>query len=94
MGRMKVGEQDSSGRILRVVASEFVLVRSRQAHPIAVCYDPGCRTGGNGTPWRRDGANAMGTGSRHAAAYGHLVVVTREMVTEYDGKTPRQWPLD
>jgi hypothetical protein len=90
---MNVGERDALGRTLRVVASEFVLVRSRQARPVAVCYTEGCTAGEGNTPWRRDGANAMGTGSRHAAAYGHLVVVTREMVTEYDGATPRSWPL-
>ena len=93
-GRPKVGELDEIGRRLCVIASEFVLKRSKQVSCVAVCYDRECTQGAGGLPWRRAGANAMGTGSRHAAAYGHLVVVTREMVTEYDGKTPRMWPLD
>jgi hypothetical protein len=91
--RVKVGHRDAQGRMCTVIASEYVLKRSRQAFPVAVCYDSTCTAGKDGAPWRREGLNAMGTGSRHAAAYGHLVVVTREMVTEFDGKTPRGWVL-
>jgi hypothetical protein len=82
---VKVGEVDGLGRKLWVVAGKYIFKRSKQDHCVAVCYETGCG-------WRRDGRNAMGTGSRHAAAKAHLVVVTREMVTEFDGKTPAQYP--
>jgi hypothetical protein len=88
--RMEVGDVDSAGRMLVVVAKEYLFKRSKQVDPVAVCVTPGCTQGPDETPWRREGKNAMGTGSRHAAAWGHKVVVTREMVTEYDGSLPRE----
>lgn len=90
--RMFVGECDVIGRELRRIAGKLALVRSRQREPVAVCYTVGCTEGAHGMPWRREGKNAMGTGARHAAAFGHRVVVTREMDTEYDGETPQAAP--
>lgn len=85
-----VGGVLPDGRTLVVIAREYVLKRSRQEDPVALCVTPGCTHGPDGGPWKREGKNAMGVGSRHAAAHGHRVVVTRHMVTEYDGATPRQ----
>lgn len=82
-----MGERDAAGRVLRVVANAYVFVRSKQAHPVAMCWEPECA-------WRRKGSNAMATGAIHAATKGHLVTVVREMVTEYDGETAAKWPLD
>lgn len=84
---IRVGQKDLAGRVLRVVANAYVFVRSRQAHAVAICWEPECT-------WRRNGNNAMATGSIHAATKGHLVTVAREMITEYDGKTAALWPLD
>lgn len=84
---IKVGQRDFAGRVLRVVRDCYVFTRSRQAHPVGICWEPECK-------WRRDGLNAMATGAVHAATKGHVVTVTREMVTEYDGKTAMNWPLD
>lgn len=82
---MKVGDRDPLGRLLRVIRDRLVLVRSRQAHSVAVCDTEGCG-------WTLDGKNAMGVASQHAATRGHRVVVTREVITEYDAETPRRWP--
>lgn len=82
---MKVGERDKLGRLLKIIAGALVLVRSRQAHSTAVCDTEGCN-------WMLTSKNAMGVGSRHAAAHSHRVVVTREVITEYDGETPEQHP--
>lgn len=79
---INVGDRLRDGRQLVVVAKEYVLKRSRQEDPVALCVTPECG-------WKREGKNAMGVGSRHAAAYGHRVVVTRHMVSEYDAETPR-----
>lgn len=87
---MNVGDKDLAGRTLVVIAKEYVFKRSRQQDPVALCVSPGCSSGPDGGPWKREGKNAMGVGSRHAAAHGHKVVVTRHMVTEYDGELPRK----
>jgi hypothetical protein len=86
---MNVGDRTPDGRTLEVIAKEYVFRRSRQQDPVALCVSPECTQGPDGNPWKREGKNAMGVGSRHAAAYGHRVVVTRHMVTDYDGTTPR-----
>lgn len=81
---MRVGEKDTLGRMLRRIRNAPVLVRSRQAHSVAVCDTEGC-------DWVLESKNAMGVASQHAATRGHKVVVTREVVTEYDGETPAKW---
>lgn len=86
---LAVGDKLPDGRILVVIAKEYVFKRSRQEDPVALCVTPECKLGEDGKQWNRVGRNAMGVGSRHAAAHGHRVVVTRHMVTEYDGATPR-----
>lgn len=90
--RLEPGEVDDSGRRCKEVAGELVLTKSAQVSSVAACTEPTCTLGEGGVPWKRSGANAMGTGARHAAAHGHRVLVHREMATEYDGATPRQWP--
>lgn len=87
---MNVGDKDLAGRVLQVIAREYVFKRSRQEDPVAMCVTPSCTEGADGKQWSRAGKNAMGVGSRHAAAHGHKVVVTRHMVTEYDGDLPRR----
>lgn len=82
---MKIGERDHLNRVLKMIAGMLVLVRSRQAHNAAVCDTEGCN-------WMLTANNAMGVGARHAAAHRHRVVVTREVVTEYDGSTPDEHP--
>lgn len=82
---MKVGEKDLLGRILKTIRGRLVLVRSRQAHCVAVCDSPKCN-------WILSSMNAMGVASQHASVHGHRVVVTREVITEYDGETPLVWP--
>lgn len=82
---MKIGEKDALGRVLKLIRDKLVLVRSRQAHCVAVCDSDGCN-------WILSSMNAMGVASQHASAHGHRVVVTREVVTEYDGETPLVWP--
>lgn len=86
---MSPGDRDLAGRVLHVIAKEYVFKRSRQEDPVALCVTAGCTHGPDGEPWKREGKNAMGVGSRHAAAHGHRVVVTRHMITDYDGETPR-----
>lgn len=81
---MKVGERDNLGRVLRLIRNTLVLVRSKQDRSTAICEDPECN-------WTLHSKNAMGVGAQHAATYKHPVVVRREMVTEYDGKTPSLW---
>ncbi len=90
---LAIGDRLPDGRVLQVIAREYVLKRSRQEDPVALCVTAGCMHGPDEGPWKREGKNAMGVGSRHAAAYGHRVVVTRHMVTEYDGATPRTLPV-
>lgn len=82
---MDVGERDPLGRVLKLIAGAMVLARSRQVHSTAVCDSEGCN-------WMLNSKNAMGVGARHAAAYRHRVVVTREVVTEYDAETPIKMP--
>ncbi len=78
---MKVGEVDKLGRTLRKVVGKLVFSRSRQLEAVAICDTSGCN-------WKRKGPNAMGTGSIHASSKRHVVYVTRELVTEYDGFSP------
>lgn len=87
---LQAGDRLRDGRTLVVIAKEYVFKRSRQEEPVALCVSPNCTMGEDGKQWSRAGKNAMGVGSRHAAAHGHRVVVTRHMVTEYDGDTPRR----
>lgn len=82
---MNIGDKDALGRVLRVIARVSVLVRSKQVRSVAVCDTEGCG-------WMLEGKNAMGVASRHAAAHKHRVVVTREVITEYDGETPEKHP--
>ena len=87
--RLNVGDVDAAGRKLVTIAKEYVFKRSRQEDPVALCVTVDCNHGEGGKQWSRAGKNVMGTGSRHAAAFGHKVVVTRHMVTEYDGELAR-----
>ncbi len=89
---MYPGDKDDAGRILRRIVGKLVLARSRQFEPVAICLDERCTSGEGNTPWRREGQNAVGTGIRHAAAFGHFVQITRTMVTEYDGASPLARP--
>lgn len=85
---MRIGEKDTLGRVLKLIRGKLVLTRSKQNHCVAVCD-------GNEQEqcsWVLSGQNAMGVASLHASAKGHKVVVTREVVTEYDGATPREHP--
>lgn len=84
---MRVGDKDHLGRTLKRIRGKLVLVRSRQAHCVAVC-DGG--VDGKACTWRLEGKTAMGVGSQHAATKRHKVVVTREVITEYDGVTPQE----
>lgn len=79
--KMGIGATDELGRTLKVIRNRLVLVRSRQTHARAECDTAGCG-------WRLEGKNVMGVASQHAASHCHKVVVTREIVTEYDGETP------
>lgn len=81
---MKVGERDNMGRLLKLIIGTMVLVRSRQTNSVAICDSDDCN-------WMLTSKNAMGVGSRHAAAYAHRVVVTREVITEYDAETPTKY---
>jgi hypothetical protein len=80
---MDIGATDLLGRVLKIIRNRKVLVRSRQAHGIARCDTEGCG-------WTLEAKNAMGVGAQHAATKCHNVVVTRELVTEYDGETPNK----
>lgn len=75
--------KDALGRVLKIIRNRKVLVRSRQAHAIAMCETEGCG-------WTLEGKNAMGVGSQHAATKCHKVVIRREIQTEYDGETPNK----
>lgn len=66
-------------RQLKWINGKIIYSASKQDEPVAACQT--CE-------WRREGKNASGTGVRHAAAKRHVVIVTKLIVTTYDGHTP------
>lgn len=69
------------GRTVRTIMGKIVWMRSQQKHCVAVCDTEGCF-------WHLNSRNATGAGAIHAASHRHKVVITREVITEYDGETP------
>ncbi len=64
---------------VKIIGDKKVFAESKQDEPVAKCES--CE-------WERRGNNASGTGVRHAAAKRHTVLVTKLIVTRYDGTTP------
>lgn len=85
---MIVGEKDLLGRTLKRIRGREVLVKSKQSAGLAVCESE--KEPGVPCDWVLESNNATGVAAQHAASWGHRVKVTRSVVTEYDGETPKR----